>query len=128
MISLLKSNRTDFKPVSLDYTLDGKSKDIKSTLLQKSDGTFFLILWQDADSWNSETKKDITVAPLDVKLSLTNPATKVEIYDPLKSTSATKTLADVKDIQVQVPDSPIIVRLVLGRGSLTVTEAKETGN
>lgn len=128
IISLLKSNRTDFKPVSLDYTLDGKSKDIKSTLLQKSDGTFFLILWQDANSWNSETKRDIAVAPLDIKLSLRNPATKVEIYDPLKSTSATKTLVDVKDIQVQVPDSPIIVRLITKRGSDSVTEANQTGN
>lgn len=121
IISVLKSKQTDFKPVSLDYTLSGNHKSIRSTLLQKSDGTFFLILWQDADSWNSESKKDIAVAALNVKLSLANTATKIEIYDPLKSTSATKTLADVKDIQVQVPDSPIIVKLTTKAGSLAAT-------
>lgn len=112
LISLLKDPGAKFALASLNYTLSGDTKDIQSTLLQKSNGDFFLILWQDATSWDNEAKKDIPVASRTVSIELASPANKVEIYDPAKSLVSTKFVSDTQKVQVPVPDHPIVVKLI----------------
>lgn len=110
--SLFKDSNTIFQLHSLDYTLNGDIKGVHSTLLQKSDGTFLLILWQDAVSWNNETKKDISVANQTVSIELASPANKVEIYDPAKSTVPTQSVIDTQNIEVAVPDHPVVLKII----------------
>lgn len=107
--SLLKDSGKPIQPHSLDYKLSGDTQGIHSTLLQKSDGAFFLVLWQDAKSWDNESKKDIAVASKNVKISLIS-ASKLEVYDPSKSDKATKTVS-AQDITLPVPDFPIILKV-----------------
>jgi len=47
MLSLLKDPGEQFNPGTLDFTLSGNTDKVKSLLMQKRDGTFWLALWVD---------------------------------------------------------------------------------
>ncbi len=52
-----------FTPQKLVYKIQGGTKDTFHTLLQKRDGTFLLILWQEVSSWDPKTMTPKRVAP-----------------------------------------------------------------
>ncbi len=45
LIGLLEDSGPTFEPDSLDYSLGGDAQDLRSTLFQKRDGRFYLLLW-----------------------------------------------------------------------------------
>ncbi len=112
MNSLLKEPGAKFTPQSLDYEIEGDKQGIETVLLQKSNGDHYLILWQETKSWDNDAKKDITVQGKKIKVSLKNPAKKLETYDPTKSTSALNAEASAKAIDISVPDYPVILKVV----------------
>jgi len=111
MNSLLKEPGAKFTPQSLDYEIEEDKQGIESVLLQKSNGDYYLILWQETRSWDNDTKKDIAVQDKKIKVSLKNSAFKLEVYDPTKSTSALKAETGAKAIDISVPDYPVILRI-----------------
>src|SRR5207249_12221368 len=54
---------------TLHYTLTAPSS-VHHTLLQKSDGTTYLLLWNEVSSWNLTTQSDINNTDLSVTVSL----------------------------------------------------------
>ena len=111
MNSLLKDSAVKFTPQSLDYEIEGDKQGIETVLLQKSNGDYYLILWQETKSWDNDSKKDINVPNKKVKVSLKNSAKKLETYDPTKSISALNAEASAKAIDISVPDYPVILRI-----------------
>ena len=59
-----------FTPGTLNYALSGDLNDVHQTLLQKSDGTFYLALWLGKESWDRDTRRDIGVNAQDVTVTL----------------------------------------------------------
>ncbi len=53
LIALLADPGAAFTPSTLDYTLQGDTTNIRHVLLQKRDGRFALVLWQEVSSWTS---------------------------------------------------------------------------
>ena len=47
----------NFSPRALDFELSGDTKDVHSTLLQKADGTFYLLLWREVSSFDTKAQK-----------------------------------------------------------------------
>lgn len=112
MISLFKEPGARFAPGELDYTVKADNKNLHSTLLQKSNGDFYLIMWQDAVSWNNNSKKDVAVTSKNVIVSLKTSANQLEIYAPSKSASAIKVVSATQEITIPVPDYPIILKVI----------------
>lgn len=112
-----------FTPSSLNYSLEGNTSNIHSTLLQNSKGDFFLVLWQEARSWDNNSKSSISIPPIDVKLSLTSLITQAQLFNPLLSISPFSTFTGPIDsngkqlplssLNLSVPDSPIVIKLSL---------------
>lgn len=124
-ISLLfDSGNPNFQPHSLDYTLSGDKEGVHTTLLQKTNGDFFLILWQDAVSWDNVNKKDIAVTSKNIKVRLALSANKLEVYDPSKSASATKTVSASPEITLPIPDHPVILKVVGSASQASNTNQK----
>ncbi len=119
LISLLKDPGRSFPLKSLDYKLSGNTTDVKQTLLQKRDGNFYLVLWQDARSWDNKKKKDIAISDRKVTLNLNTPISQVVAYQPIRSINPTwrKTNPSgrVKQLSINVPDYPLILKLVSAR-------------
>lgn len=116
MIALLKEPGANFTPGKLDYTLGGNTSDVHSTLLQKKTGEYYLILWQEVTSWDTENKEDIGVGSRQITVNLNTTVTKAEVYQPEKSTSAVLTHnapsgGRLQDITVAVTDQPVVIKL-----------------
>ncbi|MEM8737200.1 MAG: hypothetical protein AAGG38_01815 [Planctomycetota bacterium] len=57
MISIVKDT-TNHSPGSLNYSIDKKGNTVHELLLQKSDGTFLLLLWRPIELWNYHNGTD----------------------------------------------------------------------
>jgi hypothetical protein len=87
--------RTD----SLAYDLTGATANENSLLMEKSDGTFQLALWNETDPDHAVTVTLATAAPA------------IKLYDPLIGAAAIQTVPNANAITVKVPNHPVIVEI-----------------
>ena len=96
----------------LNYRIQGNTKNVHHTLLQKQNRNFYLILWQEVPSFDLYEKIDIEVSARPLKLILNTAVKTAKIYQPLDSTKVLKEYVNPKDFVVEVSDSPIIIELL----------------
>jgi len=110
---ILTDTLSAWSPGNLDFDFKGNLTFIHWTLLEKKDQNFYLSIWQEIDSFDVETGKDITnpSIPLTVVLNQ-NGFISAQLYRPSNSTIAVANFTDLKNIQLQVPDEVIILRFV----------------
>ena len=111
MIDLLENPGPKFETGSLDYSLTGNLEDIHRTLLQKRDGKFYLVLWQEKSSYDLSRKRDISVPARKVTLTLNQRTRAAATYLPRASTSPVKEYSAPKQLTLSVPDHPLIVEI-----------------
>ncbi len=125
LINLLKESTWDltnqrwvggsatFAPGILDYTLTGAPNTVHRLLLQKSDGTFYLILWQEIPVCNINVTphSDIINPTVPVVLTLNTAIRKAEIYQPNLSSTASSVIFTPRTITLDVPDQLLVVKL-----------------
>jgi hypothetical protein len=97
------TNAATFTPGSLNYTLSGTQSGDNSALIEKSNGSFWLSLWNETEAASSA--HTITV-------NLGEQATTVVEYDPLTGTSAIETWSNASSVQLSVPDHPVLLEIV----------------
>lgn len=114
LILLLNDPDSNFSPESLNYQLSGQLTNVHHTLLQKRDGTFYLILWQEVKSWDNVNRKDIIVADKAVTVTLNTAIREVTVYRPLDSITPVQLYSQPKQIKLGVPDEPVVLKLVQG--------------
>lgn len=73
---------TELDPLALEVVAG--PEDLRTLLLQQSDGDHVLALWRHASVWDRETRQPISVAPASVELSLP-PASSVAKVEPHRS-------------------------------------------
>lgn len=95
----------------LSYTVKGDTENLRRTLLQKRDGTFYLILWIDASSYDTSRRADITVPVRTLTLELGTTISRAQVFDPLVGTTASSTVNAPRAMTVKVSDAPIVVEL-----------------
>lgn len=115
LITLVKEPAApNFTPGSLDYTLAlngaGDLSTVHHTLLQKSDGAFYLMLWQEVGSFDRPSQMIINNPALSVTLSLTQ-AMNASTYLPGTSTDPTGAQLNTSSVNLRVPDEVLLVRL-----------------
>ena len=70
LLHLLADPGPTFTAGSLTYVLRSNSKDLNHTLLQKRDGSFWLILWREASAYDPSTNTAVALPEASVTLSL----------------------------------------------------------
>ena len=105
--------RPNFSPGALDFTLSGDVTNLHSTLLQKSNGKFYLCLWQEVSSYNIDNavEADIPVTPAKVSLHLATSIASAALFSPTRSASAAPLAIVENQISLSVPDEVVIVEL-----------------
>ena len=96
---------------TLDYAFDDLPNSVRSSLYQKSDGTFVLVVWNDVRLSGPTVQGDLAVAPIATTLRLGQSFAHVAIFDPLTGTASVGTSADTSTIGLQVLDHPLIIEL-----------------
>lgn len=110
LIDILKDSTDSFTPGNLDYSLSDSAGDIHSTLLQKKNGIFYLILWQEVKSWDAQNNRNIDVQ--ERPLTLNSAVCKAEAYRPYDSVSPVALNVAGDKMHLRIPDHPLIVKLV----------------
>lgn len=99
---------------SLAWSLSSMGHRIDHLLLQKSDGEFDLILWQAIPSYDCARQVDISNPLLPGELTLVNQARSVSIYEPVLQAAPVHIYREVKQVPVEIPDHPLVVRILMG--------------
>jgi hypothetical protein len=112
------ANRT-FAVGALDYTVTGlpavvSGRGGKQLLLQKSDGSFWLVLFNE-QNLNDPTRNnvDVVVPAVTATLALKAAAKSIVVYDPLIGTTPVKSATGVTSLPISVPAHPIFVKIVM---------------
>lgn len=98
-------------PAALDYTFDGLPSSVQTSLYQKSDGTFVLVVWNDVRLSGPSVQSDIVVAPIATSLHLGQNFARIAVFDPLTGTSSVAAYSNTNAIALQVLDHPLIIEL-----------------
>jgi hypothetical protein len=100
LTTILDDRGTLTKPRRLDYSIPDQPATVHDLLLQKSDGTLMLIVWNERVNGSDE----ITVN-LGAKFPI------VKIYDPTLGTDSVKTAAGVDSLKLTVSDHPLVIAI-----------------
>jgi Secretion system C-terminal sorting domain len=115
-ITLLKEPGVNFTPGQLNYTLSGNMTNIYQKLFQKSNGKYYLVIWQEAKSYTIKTKKDIVVPDRVITLNFNSTIGTVKTYRPAPSPignglTAINTYTNPTAVNLSVPDQLLIVEI-----------------
>lgn len=111
LIHLLKDPGTSFTPSTLNYTLTGGNADLRQVLLQKSDGTYWLALWQNVSVFDNPTSTDLINPDLPVTLTLGSAFASAATYLPDGSINPTATFGPGLQLNLNVPDQVLLVEI-----------------
>jgi hypothetical protein len=116
LISILKDSKikasNSFQENNLTYRIKGNRSNIRHVLLQKSNGIFYLILWQEATSFEHKSKKDLSVPERHATLAITNAIKYAAAYKPIESVAPIFKYKNPQNINLKIPDHPLVIELV----------------
>ena len=104
---------------SLSYNLIGYQTDVRTTVLQKRDGRFYLLIWLDAISYNQSTLMEVNPTrslTLDVaghafsQMKVYHP-TALGMTDPNRGSLPVQTISAPRQVRITVPDHLTIIEL-----------------
>jgi hypothetical protein len=88
-------------PGLLDYSIANEPATVHDLLLQKSNGTFELVVWDEHPEGGSDN----------VVVSLGKSRPSVKVYDPTTGTTVTQTMSNVSSVSATLTDHPIIIEI-----------------
>jgi hypothetical protein len=91
------SRSTEIRNIS--YKLDGASADDRSLAFQKSDGTYWIAIWNDTGAQHSVT------------LKLAAPARELDVFDPFSGTDPVQSRLPVGAATIALADHLLLVRV-----------------
>lgn len=100
LTTILADDKSVAKPGRLDYAISPLPETVHELLLQKSNGTFELVIWGEQVTGISQ-----------VTVNLGRAWETVKIYDPTKDDSPVEILKGVKSIPVTPSDHPLIIEI-----------------
>jgi hypothetical protein len=120
-IKILSDEGPNFSPGRLTYTLSGDLSHIHFGILQKRDRRFYLMIWNDAVSWDQErlveTNPPSRRLTLDVSehrfrtMRLYLP-TALDLADPNRGALPIQTIASPRAVVLSVPDHVLIAEMI----------------
>ena len=96
----------------LSYSFGAAPPSIKRHNFKRSDGSFLLVLYNDVKSYDQSRLMDIDPAPVNVTLTLENPAN-IEVFEPTFSAIAQQSVAATNSLVVPVADHVVVIRITM---------------
>jgi hypothetical protein len=110
LISLLKEPGKTVEPEALEYVLSGNTTNLRHTLLQKSDGRYYLVLWANATVYDAAAKTDILNPTQPLYITFNCKFSSIQVFQPRTDVDAVQT-GRGDHIQLYVPDEILILQL-----------------
>ena len=80
LLSLVKDPGLPFQPTGLSYNLSGDAASVDHLLLQKRDGSFYLILWTELMGWDQAKQVAKSLPAQTVTINISTPLWGAETY------------------------------------------------
>lgn len=109
LIAILNDASANIPGGTLSYSLSGNTTNVRSALFQKTNGKFYLALWQDVSVWNVNTRQDITNADAAVTVTFTAPKS-TALYRVSSGTTPVASNSGAS-VAVNVPDEVVILEI-----------------
>ena len=100
-----------FTPTPLDYSISGLPANGSSLALEKSDGTYDIIVWAEPQIWDPSSHKEVAAPGQSVTVELGSSFAQVSVFDPLASASAIQTSVNASAATINLSDHPLIVQV-----------------
>ncbi len=100
-LTAILADTNTMAPGSLNYSIPNETVTVHDLLLQRSDGTFYLVVW---DERASGVMDNVTV-------NLGGSHASVNVYDPTNGTSAVQMLSNVSSVPLTLSDHPLILAI-----------------
>ncbi|WP_162683482.1 cellulase family glycosylhydrolase [Rhodobacteraceae bacterium DSL-40] len=113
LLSLFSDQGKAFTAAPLRYILSGNLSDIRHHMFQKSDGTYLLAIWNDAQSWDRSTLSASKIPNRLVKLGLEREAATILRHLPTTTKAATAVGSNVYELDLAVPDELAVYEIRL---------------
>jgi hypothetical protein len=111
LIALLNDPAEPASLQPLAWALNPDSAQIHHLLLQKSNGAFDLILWQEVSSYNIPLHADINNPDVAATLNLAHAARRVTLYRPVTQGGPFYIWKDVESVPLEIPDQPLVLEI-----------------
>ena len=96
---------------ALSWSLNSADPHIDHLLLQKSNGTYDLVLWQEVSSYDVQHHVDLKNPAIAATLTLGRQARAITAYQPVLKASPVHTWKNVRSAPVEIPDHPLVVEI-----------------
>jgi len=102
-----------FQVGSLNYQVTGMPATGSSLLLEKSNGAYDIVLWNEPTVWNATTNTEVAAANVSVTVNLGSAFAPAQVFDPLSASGVApiSTSQNVSQLQVQLSDHPIVIEV-----------------
>ncbi len=110
LLNLLADPGSSYSPGALAFSLSGTTGTIRQSLFQKRDGRFYLVLWNDVQTYDVQAKHDRSNAPVAVTVTFGTPHN-LSVYQPYSQSAALSTSSSATSVVVNVPDHPLVIEV-----------------
>jgi hypothetical protein len=113
LLQLLDDTGPSFTPIPLGLTLSGATSHVHSLLFQKSEGTYYVVLWLGVSLWDLSTKTVVTPAPQTVTIKAQRPQGRATLSTFSMTTGALQQTRPSFNgsVSVSVTGMPVVVQL-----------------
>jgi hypothetical protein len=100
-----------FTTTPLNYSVAGLPSTGNNMLIEKSNGAYDIVVWNEPQIWNESTGTEIAAPTVNVNVELGKTNSEVEVFDPLVGSTPIQTLTQVSSVQLGITDHPLIVEI-----------------
>jgi hypothetical protein len=111
LMMLLEDPGTSFQPGAVTYSLTGAASDVHQLLLQKRDGTFYLVMWIEASGYDEATNTVTAVPSQKVTLNLTDATVSKTVAFNDQGTSKTTAGNNQTSLALTLNDTVTVVEI-----------------
>jgi hypothetical protein len=118
-LTTILADNTSNAPGSLDYSIPNEPATVHDMLLQKSDGSFYLAVWDE---------RVVGTGSDNVTVNLGGTQSTVNVYDPAIGTTIQQHLTNVSSVNLSLSDHPLILAIpqIAGPSVVSSTPAGDT--
>lgn len=113
LLSVLSDQGDSFSPGTLSYSLEGGDATLNHLLLQKRDGSFWLVLWLEQSSFDpaSDTAEPVSAQDVTLQLYNSNSAGHILQFDKSGNVTSTQVTGNGSTLSLAVSDQVTIVQI-----------------
>ena len=111
LISELNDSVEPERLQQLTYSLSAQNAQIHHLLLQRSDGDFSMIFWQEVQSYDYEKQQEITVSSRTITLTLAHSVQTLTTYQPTTQARPLQVYTNATSVSLEIPDHPLVVQI-----------------